>query len=264
MKIIFIGDVVGKLGRETLKAYLPKLKAKYKPQVVIVNGENAAHGRGITENVYKELLSSGADMVTLGNHSFDNKNILEFIDAAPKLIRPANFNKKNPGKGICYIKVNDQLLAVINLQGRTFLDPIDNPFEIGMELIQEARKKTNNIFVDFHAETTSDKIAFSFYVDGLVSAVVGTHTHVQTNDNRILPGGTAYLSDAGMTGAYDGVLGMDKENIINKYLNGYNERFEVLDSGRFQLGGCFIEIDDKTGKAKKIELIKINSEKQDV
>ncbi|MDR0847010.1 MAG: TIGR00282 family metallophosphoesterase [Lactobacillales bacterium] len=258
MKILFIGDVVGALGRATLKQHLPALKAEFKPQVVIVNGENSAHGHGITEACYKEILQAGADVVTLGNHCFDNKAVFDFIEGVPKLVRPANLPKNNPGQGACYVKVNDKLLAVVNLLGRTFMNnPCDCPFEVGKAVIEGAREVTPLVFVDFHAETTSDKIAFAHYVDGLASAVIGTHTHVQTNDNRILAGGTAFLTDAGMTGALDGVLGVHPENVINKYIHGYNERFEVLEHGRAQLGGIFIELDDTTGHAKKTQLIRI-------
>lgn len=260
MKILFIGDIVGSPGREMVETYLPKLKEKYRPQLTIVNGENAAAGKGITEKIYKELLQSGVQAITMGNHTWNKKEIMDFIDDAPNLLRPANFPENNPGKGLRFIKVNQTEVAIINLQGRTFLDPHDNPFEKADELIQEAKKRTNLIFIDFHAEVTSEKQAFGWYVDGRVSAVVGTHTHTQTADERILPGGTAYLTDAGMTGPYDGILGVEREAVINRFLTNMPVRFEVDKNGRDQLNGCVITIDDQTGKAQEIKRILINDD----
>lgn len=260
MKILFIGDVVGSPGRDMVKEYMPKLKEKYRPQLTIINGENAASGKGITEKIYKQFLSQGAQVVTLGNHTWNKREILDFIDEAPYLIRPANFPENNPGKGIVYVKINELEVAVINLQGRTFLDPHDNPFEVGDALIEEARKRTPIIFVDFHAEATSEKQAFGWFADGRVSAVIGTHTHTQTADERILPEGTAFMTDAGMTGPYDSVLGVEKETIINRFLTNMPARFDVDTKGRAQLNGCVVTIDKQTGKAKKIERILINDD----
>ena len=261
MRLLFIGDVVGSLGRETITEYVPKLKKKYHPQVTIINGENAASGRGITEKIYKKFLQDGADVVTLGNHAWDNKDIFEFIDTAKKMVRPANFPKGAPGTGLVYIKVNAIELAVINLQARTFMTPIDDPFMVIDGLVEEARKRTPFIFVDFHGETTSEKQAMGWFLDGRVSAVVGTHTHVQTNDARILPRGTAFLSDVGMTGPYDGVLGMKKEAVLEKFMTALPRRFEVVETGRSLLSACIIEIDDQTGHAKKIEPIQISEDR---
>lgn len=260
MKILFIGDVVGSPGRDMVTEYLPRLKDKYRPQLTIINGENAASGKGITEKIYKQFLSAGAQAVTLGNHTWNKREIIDFIDDAPYLLRPANFPENNPGKGIVYLKWNDLEVAVINLQGRTFMDPHDNPFEVGDRLIEEARKRTPLIFVDFHAEATSEKQAFAWFADGRVSAVVGTHTHTQTADERILPNGTAYITDVGMTGPYDSILGVEKDVIINRFLNNMPARFEVDTKGRNQLNGCLIKIDKMTGKATKIERIIINDD----
>lgn len=260
VKILFIGDVVGSPGRDMLSEYLPKLKDKYRPQVTIVNGENAAAGKGITEKIYKQFLNLGVQTITMGNHTWNKREIFDFIDDAPYLIRPANFPQSNPGKGIVYIKSNKTEIAVINIQGRVFLDPHDDPFTKADELIAEARKRTNLIFIDFHAEATSEKQAFGWYVDGRVSAVIGTHTHTQTADERILPSGTAYLTDAGMTGPYDSILGVDKESIINRFLTNMPTRFEVDKQGRNQLNGCIIDIDLETGKAKSINRIMINED----
>ncbi|OJG66934.1 metallophosphoesterase [Enterococcus moraviensis] len=261
LRILFIGDVVGSLGRETITTYLPKLKKKYRPQVTIVNGENAASGRGITGKIYKKFLQDGADVVTLGNHTWDNKEIFEFIDDAKKMIRPANFPEGTPGQGMVFVKVNQLELAVINMQARVFMADIDDPFRKAEELIVEARKRTPLIFVDFHGETTSEKQAMSWFLDGKVSAVVGTHTHVQTNDARILPEGTAFLSDVGMTGPYDGILGMKRGPVIEKFRTALPKRFEVVEEGRSLLSACIIDIDDQTGQAKKIEAIQISEDR---
>lgn len=228
MKILFIGDVVGSIGRDAITEYLPQLKKKYKPTITVINGENAASGRGITEKIYKDFLELGANAVTLGNHTWDNRDIFEFIDDAKYLVRPANFpDDTTPGTGMVFVKSNQHEIAVINMQGRTFLADLDDPFRKMDTLIEEAKKRTNIIFVDFHAETTSEKEAMGWYLDGRVTAVVGTHTHVQTSDNRILPEGTAYLTDTGMTGPYDAILGMEKKLL------------SVVLKRRYQLGSKF-------------------------
>lgn len=263
MKVLFIGDVVGTPGMTMLKTWLPKIKEKHKPQVTIVNGENAAYnGRGITEKLYKELLKSGADLITMGNHTWDQREVHEFIDSAKKMIRPANYpdNDVTPGKGLAYININQKKLAVINLHGRAFMGDLEDPFRTAASLVKEARKVTHNIFIDFHAEATSEKEALGWYMDGKVSALVGTHTHVQTNDARILPQGTAYMTDAGMTGFYDGILGMKKESILNRFLTQMPQRFEVPDQGRSRLNGCIIEIDSNTGQAQSIKAIRIDDD----
>jgi metallophosphoesterase (TIGR00282 family) len=261
VRVLFIGDVVGSMGREAITEYLPRLKQKYRPQVTIVNGENAASGRGITEKIYKKFLQDGVDVVTMGNHTWDNRDIFEFIDREKKIVRPANFPEGTPGKGMVFIKVNQLELAVINLQARSFMTDLDDPFRKIEELVAEARKRTSIIFLDFHGETTSEKQAMGWFLDGKVSAVVGTHTHVQTNDARILPKGTAYLTDVGMTGPYDGILGMKKEPVIEKFLTALPKRFEVVEKGRSNLSGCIIDIDDATGRARSIQPFQINEDK---
>jgi len=260
MRILFIGDVVGSPGREMVKQYLPKLKAKFRPALTIVNGENAAGGRGITRDIYRQFLEAGANVITLGNHTWDQKEIFDFIQKEKYLVRPANFPEGTPGVGMVFVKVNQVEVAVINLQGRTFLPAIDDPFKKAEELVRLAKERTQVIFVDFHAEATSEKQALGWFLDGKVSAVVGTHTHVQTSDYRILPKGTAYLTDVGMTGPYDGILGMEKDSVIKKFLTNLPVRFEVPKAGRTQLNGVFIDIDEKTGQAKKIETIMINDD----
>ncbi|MBE6182827.1 TIGR00282 family metallophosphoesterase [Heyndrickxia ginsengihumi] len=260
MKILFVGDVVGSPGREMVKEYLPKLKLKYRPQLTIVNGENAAAGRGITQKIYREFLDAGANAITLGNHTWDNKEIFDFIDDAKYMIRPANFPDGTPGKGLIFLKIEGFEIAIINLQGRTFMNAIDDPFKKAEELVKKAKSKTNIIFVDFHAETTSEKQAMGWYLDGKISALVGTHTHVQTADCRILPNGTAYMTDVGMTGPYDAILGMEKDAVIKKFLTSLPVRFEVPKSGRKILSACIIDIHNKTGKATSIQNILINDD----
>lgn len=260
MKILFIGDVVGSPGRDMIKDYLPKLKEKYHPTITIINGENAAAGKGITESIYRQFLEWGAQVITMGNHTWNKKEIYDFIDDAKYLIRPANFPENNPGKGIVYLNINGVQVAVINLQGRTFMPAIDDPFLKVDELIEEAKKKTNIIFVDFHGEATSEKQALGWYVDGRVSAVVGTHTHTQTADERILHEGTAYITDVGMTGPYDGILGVEREAVLKRFLTSMPVRFETTKEGRAQLNAVLISIDDHTGKAEKIQRILINDD----
>lgn len=260
MKILFIGDVVGSIGRDMIKEYLPKLKEKYRPHVTIINGENAAAGRGITEKIYRGFLEAGAQAVTLGNHAWDNREIYDFIDNEKYLVRPANFPDNNPGKGMIFLKINKEEMAVINLQGRTFMQPNDCPFQKAEQLVKIARERTPIIFVDFHAEATSEKQAMGWFLDGKVSAVIGTHTHVQTADQRILPNGTAFMSDVGMTGPYDTILGMERESVLKKFLTGMPARFEVPKNGRSQLSAVYLEVDKTNGNAKKIDRILINDD----
>ncbi|WP_088105163.1 TIGR00282 family metallophosphoesterase [Halalkalibacter urbisdiaboli] len=259
MRILFIGDVYGSPGRNVVKQYVPKLKQKWKPTVTIINGENAASGKGITEKIYKGFLDAGAQAVTLGNHAWDNREVFEFINEAKTLVRPANYPEGTPGKGYTFVKINQIEVAVINAMGRTFLPAIDCPFRKMDEILEIVKKRTPYIFVDFHAEATSEKQAMGWYLDGRVTAVVGTHTHIQTSDERILPKGTAYLTDAGMTGPYDGILGVEKEAVLNKFLTTLPVRFEVA-KGREQLNGVVIDVEPKTGLAKSIQRILINDD----
>ena len=259
MRILFVGDVVGSSGRQMIQDYVPKLKKKYSPTVTIINGENAAGGRGITEKIYRSFLEAGAQAVTLGNHAWDNREIFEFIDNAKYLVRPANFPEGTPGKGLIFLNCNGIEVAIINLQGRTFLPPLDCPFKKVDDLIAQAKKRTSIIFIDFHAEATSEKQALGWYVDGRATAVVGTHTHVQTADNRILPRGTAYITDVGMTGPYDGILGMERGAVLKKFLTALPVRFEVAE-GRTQLSAVLIDVNPSTGKASRIERILLNDD----
>ncbi|GGA96229.1 TIGR00282 family metallophosphoesterase [Macrococcus hajekii] len=259
MRILFIGDIVGSIGRDMLAEYLPQLKLKYHPNFTIVNGENAAHGRGITEKIYKSFMTQGVDFVTLGNHTYGQREVYDFLDEDIKMIRPANYPAEAPGAGMKIVRFNQDKLAVINLQGRAFMPTIDCPFKKADELIAEARKETPYIFVDFHAETTSEKGAMGYYLDGRVSAVVGTHTHIQTADERVLPQGTGFITDVGMTGYYDGILGINKDEVIHRFLTSMPVKHIVNEQGRGTLSGVFIEL-TKEGKTKKIERILINGD----
>ena len=259
MKMLFIGDVVGSPGRSVLKEYLPKLKSKFRPDVTIVNAENAASGKGLTKKVYHELITAGADILTMGNHMWDKKEIFDFIDDVTNIARPINFPDDNPGRGFVTGKYNGKSIAVINAQGRTFMQPSDCPFEKLDGVVDELSKDYKHIFVDFHAEATSEKLAMSWFLDGRVTAVAGTHTHVPTADERILPGGTAHITDTGMTGPYDGILGVEREAVIGRFQTGLPTRFEVT-KGRTQLNGLFIESDQYTGKALTIKRIQISED----
>ncbi|WP_027417885.1 TIGR00282 family metallophosphoesterase [Aneurinibacillus terranovensis] len=260
MRIMFIGDVVGSPGREMLKDMLPRLKRKYQPHFTIVNGENAAHGRGITPKIAREFYEWGAGVITLGNHSFDNREVFEFIKEDSHIVRPANYPESVPGKGYTYLKgTAGGELAVINLQGRTFLPALNCPFQTVEKLIPTIRKRTPYIFVDMHGEATSEKQAMAWFLNGKVTAVIGTHTHVQTADERILPGGTAYLSDAGMVGPRDSILGMEREAVIKKFITGLPVRFEVA-SLKAQLNGVIIDMEKETGRATSITRIIVDED----
>lgn len=256
INVLFIGDIVGSTGRKALKACLPELKSKYNPHIIIANGENAASGRGITSAIANEFFNLGIHGLTMGNHTWDNRDIFEFIDDEPRLVRPANFPPDTPGRGYAIIKGNGKQLAIVNLQGRTFLPPIDCPFRTADEIVDELRTETKSILVDFHAEATSEKIAMGWHLDGRVSIVVGTHTHVQSNDDTILPGGTAYLTDTGMVGSKEGVLGMQREAVLYKFKTQLPARFQV-DEGKWHFHAVYVDIDENSGKARKIEKIRL-------
>ncbi|AMG20564.1 metallophosphoesterase [Staphylococcus saprophyticus] len=259
MRLLFIGDIVGKVGREAITTYLSRLKQTYRPTVTIVNAENAAHGKGLTEKIYKDLLREGVDFMTMGNHTYGQRQIYDFIDSANRMVRPANFPEEAPGVGMRFIQINEIKLAIINLQGRAFMQDIDDPFKKADELINEAKKETDYIFVDFHAETTSEKNAMGWYLDGRASAVVGTHTHIQTSDERILPGGTGYITDVGMTGFYDGILGINRHEVITRFITSLPQRHVVPDEGRSVLSGVIIDI-NKEGRTTHIERVLINDD----
>lgn len=250
MRILFIGDIVGKIGRRMLKEHLLELKRQHGAQVAIVNGENAAHGKGITEKIYKELLTAGADFITLGNHAFAKRDVYEFLDEDIRMIRPANFPEGAPGRGHGVVNVNGVKLLIMNLQGRSFMDAIDCPFRKADGILEEV--EADEIFVDFHSETTSESLAMGHYLDGRVDAVVGTHTHVQTNDEQVLPEGTKYITDVGMTGFRDGILGIRKEEVIERFLHQMPVRHNVPEEGPGILSGVIIDT-----KTNKIDTIRI-------
>ncbi|MGC2085441.1 MAG: TIGR00282 family metallophosphoesterase [Bradyrhizobium sp.] len=255
MRILFVGDVVGRAGRTAISDHLPGMIRDWSLDLVVVNGENAAGGFGITEAIYQELVDAGADAVTLGNHSWDQREALVFIERAPKLVRPANYPKGTPGRGAALVDTKKGARAlVVNALGRVFMTPFDDPFAaIGREL--EAcplREAADAIVVDVHCEASSEKQALGYFCDGRASLVVGTHTHVPTADHQILPGGTAYLTDAGMTGDYDSVIGMQKDEPLRRFQSGIpSARFEPA-GGVATLSGVAVETDDATGLAVKV------------
>lgn len=256
MKILFIGDIFADIGRRVLAERLAPLVKELKPDCCIANGENAAGGRGLTGNLVKKIRKYGVQIITGGNHSFTiQDNDVSFMDE-PYVLRPLNYPAGNVGHGSALIPLeNGMSIGVVNLQGRTFHDEmLDCPFRIGRAAIEELREKTKIIIVDFHAETTSEKTAFAMHVDGLASAVIGTHTHVQTADERILRGGTAFISDAGMTGPEESVIGMDAEAVIRRFLLQTHTRFEPSSKGAM-LNAVVIDVDDTSGKALAITRI---------
>ena len=245
MRVLFVGDIVGSPGRQIVRDRLADIVAQRQVDLVIANGENSASGFGITPRLAEELLKLGIDVLTGGNHSWDRKEILEYMPHEPRLLRPANFPDGNPGSGL-YVGTakNGVKYAVLNLQGRVFLTPIDDPFRKADSELATLPADVAFVFVDMHAETTSEKIAMGRYLDGRVTVVVGTHTHVATADEQILSQGTAYITDVGMTGPHGGVIGMDGNGIIAKFLNGLPARFEVA-SGDVQMNCVLIETDDE-------------------
>jgi len=252
LKFLFIGDIVGSPGRDTVKNVLPQLKLENKIDVVIANAENAAGGNGLTERVANELFDNGVDFITLGNHAWDKKDILDFIDKEERIIRPANYPPGTPGKGYRVFTKNGIKLSIVNLQGRIYMQPLECPFRAMDNILLQIADQTKIVIVDIHAEATSEKMAMGYYLDGRVSAVLGTHTHIQTADDKILPKGTGYITDVGMTGPYESILGVKKENIIARFLTQIPNRFEVA-TGMSQLNAVFIDIDIDTGRTIKIE-----------
>jgi 2',3'-cyclic-nucleotide 2'-phosphodiesterase len=255
LRILFVGDVVGRAGRAAVAEHLPNMVRDWSLDLVVVNGENSAGGFGITEAIYQELLDAGADAVTLGNHAWDQREALVFIERAERLVRPANFPRGTPGRGAALVETkNGRHALVVNAMGRVFMTPFDDPFaalerELGACPLRDA---ADAIVVDFHCEATSEKQGIGFFCDGRASLVVGTHTHVPTADHQILPGGTAYMTDAGMTGDYDSIIGMQKEEPLRRFISGIpSGRFEPA-MGTATLSGVAVETDDATGLALRI------------
>ena len=263
MKILFIGDIFGRPGRNIVRERLKGLVREYGIDLVLANGENAAAGFGITPPLAEDLFELGIDVMTTGNHIWDKREIIDYFASADgnphsparRLLRPANYAPSLPGHGVYEGSKNDVSYAVINLQGRVFMTSNDDPFRKTDELLQQIKAKI--IFVDIHAEATSEKIALGWYLDGRVSAVVGTHTHVPTADERVLPKGTAYITDVGMTGPYDGVIGVNKEQIITRFLNNMPTRFEPA-TGDARLCAVVVDADNTTGRARSIQRIMLS------
>ncbi len=260
MRLLFLGDVVGRSGRNSIIETLPDLRSRWQLDFVIINGENSAGGFGITEKIHMELLDAGADAITLGNHAFDQKDTLVYIERQDRLIRPLNFPPGTPGRGAgLYAAKNGTQVLVVNALGRVFMSDIDCPFRaVEQELITcPLGRGADVIVVDFHAEATSEKQAFAAFVDGRVSLVVGTHTHTPTSDERVLPGGTAYMSDAGMCGDYNSVLGMTSDEPLHRFLTRIpRDRFEPA-VGPATVCGLAVDIDDQTGLARKVQAVRI-------
>jgi metallophosphoesterase (TIGR00282 family) len=260
VKLLFIGDIVGQPGRRAVAELLPKLRQQHALDFVIANGENSAGGSGITPKTAGEIFSAGVDVITSGDHLWDQKEVIELLQNEKRFLRPLNYPPGTPGQGSATFEVRSSefgvrsSIGVLNAQGRTFMPPLENPFLLATEEVKRLREQTKIIFVDFHAEATSEKIAFARMLDGQVSAVVGTHTHVQTADEQIFPGGTAYLTDAGFTGPHESVLGREIEPVLKRFLTGMPQRFEVA-KNRVLLHGAVIEIDDASGKAVKIQRV---------
>lgn len=255
MNLLFIGDIVGGPGRRAVKQLVPGLRERFRADWVVANGENAAGGAGITVDTAAEIFAAGVDLITTGDHLWDQKEVIKLLRDERRFLRPLNYPPGAPGQGSVVVKSGVlPPLAVINVQGRTFMPDLENPFRLMAEAVTRLRVETPLIFVDMHAEATSEKIALARMLDGQISALVGTHTHVQTADEQIFPGGTAFLCDAGFTGAQESVLGREMQPVIQRFLTNQPQRFEVAEK-RVMLHGAFVEIDDDSGKARQIRRV---------
>ncbi len=254
MNVLFIGDIVGRAGRRAVRNFLPDLIDELSLDLVLANGENSAGGFGITAKVADELYAYGIDCLTMGNHTWDNNDIFNFIDQEKNLIRPLNYVAGTPGRGWTLIELNNVKVGVINLIGQVYMAGHNVPYQVYKNHLPEISAKADIIIIDFHAEATGEKMAFANAVDGEVAAVVGTHTHVQTADERILPGGTAYITDLGLTGAIDSILGMDKEKIVERHISQLPNRYEVA-TGEVKLEGLFLNINENTGSIDNLQRI---------
>ena len=257
MNLLFIGDIVGKPGRRVLAQMLPGLRREFSVDLTIANGENSAGGFGITRETFEEILAAGVDVVTGGNHTWQARDVAALLDGEARLLRPANYPAGAPGRGGGVFRLSGgagPAVAVLNLEGRIFMEPLESPFRVGLEQVEHLRRETQVIVVDIHAEATSEKAALAWYLDGRVSAVVGTHTHVQTADERVLPGGTAFITDVGMTGPRDSIIGMGREEVLQRFLTALPARFDVA-KGPAHLNGVLLEIDGETGRARSVRRI---------
>jgi 2',3'-cyclic-nucleotide 2'-phosphodiesterase len=253
--LLLVGDVVGAPGRETLKRCVSLLREQHQIHACIANGENAAGGFGLTAQTADEMFASGVDFITGGNHIFDKRDFNEYLETSERVIRPANYPPTVPGRGSGTLAVDGVTVGVLNLMGRTFMPPVDDPFRCADTLVSDLRALTPVVVVDLHAEATSEKVALGRYLDGRISCLFGTHTHVQTADEQILPGGTAYISDLGMTGPTEGIIGMEATAVLDRFRTGLSERFNVQKSGTKQLCGAVVAIDPSSGKASEIRRI---------
>lgn len=256
MNVLMVGDVYGEPGRAAVQKLLPKIRQEHQIDFTVVNVENAAGGFGVTPQLARGFLEQGADVMTSGNHIWDKKDIVEYIGKENLLLRPANYPVGTPGAGYITLKAGPHRVTVINLMGRVFMHPIDCPFRKADEILAEIGKETPNILVDMHCEATSESVAMGWYLNGRVSAVVGTHRHVQTADERVLPGGTAYITDLGLTGPTDGVIGVDRDQIIQRFLTQMPIRFETA-KGPVKLHAVVIAIDGETGRATSIQRLSL-------
>jgi 2',3'-cyclic-nucleotide 2'-phosphodiesterase len=260
MRILFIGDIVGRPGRDLVRVGLAGLVDQYRIDLVIANAENSAAGFGITRDIGDQLLYWGVDVMTSGNHIWDKKEALDYIGAESRLLRPANYPAGAPGNGSCLARSRDGVsVGVINVMGRVFMPLVADPFAVVLKEIEALRPRARIVFVDFHAEATSEKVAMGWHLDGRATAVVGTHTHVQTADERILPNGTAYLTDVGMTGPHDSIIGVETEAALGKFLSGLPARFETA-TGNPRLNAVIVEADEQTGRAIDIERLSYSLE----
>lgn len=257
--ILFIGDIVGRPGRDLVRRHLRALAAAHGADLVVANAENSAAGAGITRDQTHELLGAGIDVLTMGNHVWDRREVVTFIGAEPRLLRPANYPPGTPGEGSHVAATRAGVrVGVINVMGRVFMPPIDDPFRAADREVARVREAgARVVLVDVHAETTSEKAALAWHLDGRVAAVIGTHTHVQTSDERVLPGGTAFITDAGMTGAHDGIIGMDRAGVLARFLSGLPTRFEPA-AGDPRLSGVVVEVDEATGRAARIARVAVS------
>jgi len=255
MNILFIGDIVGSYGRAIVKHLLADIKKEYAIDFTIANGENSAHGYSITEKIYNELLAMGVDAITMGNHMWEKKEMVQKISALERMVRPANYPPGVPGKDHLIIDFKGTKIGIVNLLGRVFMQCMDCPFQAAEKLIPKLKEQAKIIIVDIHAEATSEKNAMGYFLDGKASAVIGTHTHVITADERILPRGTAYISDIGMVGAQDSIIGMNKEQILKRFTTQMPEKFEPTEEGPCLFNAVLLKIDTSTGKALEIKRI---------
>lgn len=258
LRVLFLGDIVGKTGRAIFQKYIGRIKNELEIDAIIVNGENSSHGRGITSRTMKFFKHHDVNIVTSGNHIWHNKEIYAYLDEQRDLLRPANYPSECPGRGVTTFSCKGQEIAIINLQGRVFMrDDVECPFKAAQSILTYLKNKTKIIFIDFHAEASSEKMGLAYFLDGKVTAVLGTHTHVQTADERVLPGGTAYITDLGMAGSLNSMIGMKKEAVIRRFITQMPVRFEVDTAPPYSMSGVYVDVNTTTGKALEIKRISV-------